>query len=89
MVRCADILVSASGQRHLVKGEWVRPGSIIIDVTIVRDQDGKIRGDVEFDKAVERAGWITPVPGGVGPMTRAALLQNTLIAAERRLAIGS
>lgn len=86
MVRSAEILVSASGQKHLVKGEWIREGSIVIDVTIVRDWDGKIRGDVEFDKAAERADWITPVPGGVGPMTRAALLQNTLIAAERRLA---
>lgn len=86
LVRSAEILVSASGQRQLVKGNWIRPGAIVIDVSIVRDADGRIHGDVEFDKAAMRASWITPVPGGVGPMTRLALLQNTLIAAERRLA---
>ncbi len=87
MVRSAEILVSASGQRHLVKGEWIRTGAIVIDVSIVRDVDGHIYGDVEFEEASQRASWITPVPGGVGPMTRASLLQNTLLAAERRLAI--
>ena len=59
----------------------------MIDVSIVRDVDGHIYGDVEFEEASQRASWITPVPGGVGPMTRASLLQNTLLAAERRLAI--
>ena len=86
LVRGAEILVSASGQRGLVQGDWIRPGAIVVDVTIVRDDDGRLHGDVEFDKACEHASWITPVPGGVGPMTRAALLQNTVIAAERRLA---
>ena len=86
LVAAAEVLVSASGQRELIKGDWIRPGAIVIDVTIVRDDDGRLYGDVEFDKARGRASWITPVPGGVGPMTRAALLQNTLIAAERRLA---
>jgi methylenetetrahydrofolate dehydrogenase (NADP+)/methenyltetrahydrofolate cyclohydrolase len=66
----------------LVKGEWIKPGAIVIDVGINRQADGKLRGDVEFAPAAERAGWITPVPGGVGPMTRACLLENTLYAAE-------
>ena len=86
LVRDAEVLVSASGQRQIVKGDWIRPGAIVVDVTIVRDDDGRLYGDVEFTEASKRASWITPVPGGVGPMTRAALLQNTLIAAERRLA---
>ncbi len=86
LVRSAEILVSASGQRDLVKGDWIRPGAIVIDVTIVRDADGGLHGDVEFEAAAARAAWITPVPGGVGPMTRLALLQNTLMAAERRFA---
>ena len=89
LVRSAEVLVTASGQQQLVKGDWIRPGAIVIDVSIVRDADGRVHGDVEFDKAFKRAGWITPVPGGVGPMTRLALLQNTLIAAERRLATRS
>lgn len=78
----ADIVVVAAGKPGLVKGEWIKPGAIIIDVGINRQADGKLVGDVEFDVAVERAGWITPVPGGVGPMTRACLLENTLYAAE-------
>jgi methylenetetrahydrofolate dehydrogenase (NADP+)/methenyltetrahydrofolate cyclohydrolase len=78
----ADILVSATGKPGLIRGEWIKEGAIVIDVGITRDEHGKIIGDVEFDVAAERAGWITPVPGGVGPMTRVALLQNTLIAAE-------
>ncbi len=89
LVRSAEVLVSASGQRQLVKGDWIRPGAIVIDVSIVRDSDGRIQGDVEFGKASQHASWITPVPGGVGPMTRLALLQNTIIAAERRLATRS
>ena len=78
----ADIVVVAAGKPGLVKGEWIKPGAIVIDVGINRQADGKLVGDVEFDVAVERAGWITPVPGGVGPMPRACLLENTLYAAE-------
>lgn len=78
----ADILVSATGAPGLIRGAWVKEGAIVIDVGIVRDADGKLTGDVEFEAARERASWITPVPGGVGPMTRVALLQNTLYAAE-------
>src|SRR3990167_3560285 len=78
----ADIVVVAAGKPGLVKGEWIKKGSIVIDVGINRTADGKLIGDVEFEVARERAGWITPVPGGVGPMTRACLLENTLHAAE-------
>lgn len=80
-VRQADILVSAVGKPDIIKGDWIKEGSTIIDVGQNRSADGKIIGDVEFDKAKERAAWITPVPGGVGPMTVAVLLTNTLIAA--------
>jgi methylenetetrahydrofolate dehydrogenase (NADP+)/methenyltetrahydrofolate cyclohydrolase len=69
--------VSATGVPRLVKGDWIKPGAIVIDVGITREGD-RLVGDVEFDVAVQRAAWITPVPGGVGPMTRAALLDNTL-----------
>ena len=82
-VRSADILVSATGMQGLIKGEWIKPGAIVIDIGITRDADGRLHGDVEFEEARKRASWITPVPGGVGPMTRVALLQNTLYAAER------
>ena len=78
----ADIVVVAVGKPGLVKGEWIKPGAIVIDVGINRQDDGKLVGDVTFDAALERASWITPVPGGVGPMTRAGLLENTLHAAE-------
>jgi len=77
----ADIVVVAVGKPGLVKGAWIKPGSIVIDVGINRLVDGKICGDVEFEPAAQRAAWITPVPGGVGPMTVATLLQNTLQAA--------
>jgi methylenetetrahydrofolate dehydrogenase (NADP+)/methenyltetrahydrofolate cyclohydrolase len=77
----ADIVVVAVGKPGLVKGEWIKPGAIVIDVGINRLADGKICGDVEFEPAAQRAAWITPVPGGVGPMTVATLLQNTLQAA--------
>ena len=80
--RSADILVSAVGKPGLVKGDWIKPGAIVIDVGITRADNGTLHGDVAFDEALEVAGWITPVPGGVGPMTRVAMLQNTLIAAE-------
>lgn len=78
----ADLVVVAVGKPNLVKGEWIKPGAIVIDVGINRQEDGKLIGDVEFDIALQRASWITPVPGGVGPMTRACLLENTLYAAE-------
>ncbi|MDX1816520.1 MAG: bifunctional methylenetetrahydrofolate dehydrogenase/methenyltetrahydrofolate cyclohydrolase FolD [Marinobacter sp.] len=78
----ADILIAAVGKPGLVKGEWIKPGSTVIDVGMNRTEDGKLRGDVEFEAAAERAAFITPVPGGVGPMTIATLLQNTLYAAD-------
>ncbi|MNZ30250.1 Bifunctional protein FolD protein [compost metagenome] len=79
----ADIVVVAVGKPGLVKGEWIKEGAIVIDVGINRQADGRLVGDVEFAPAAERASWITPVPGGVGPMTRACLLENTLYAAEQ------
>ncbi|WP_101496639.1 bifunctional methylenetetrahydrofolate dehydrogenase/methenyltetrahydrofolate cyclohydrolase FolD [Thiopseudomonas denitrificans] len=81
-VRRADLVVVAVGIPDLVKGEWIKPGAIVIDVGINRTASGTLIGDVGFDAAVERAAWITPVPGGVGPMTRAELLENTLQAYE-------
>ena len=81
-VRRSDLVVVAAGKPGLVKGEWIKPGAIVIDVGINRMEDGRLVGDVEFGRAAERASWITPVPGGVGPMTRAGLLENTLHAAE-------
>ena len=79
----ADIVVAGVGIANYVKGEWIKPGAIVIDVGINRLPDGKLAGDVEFETAVERAGWITPVPGGVGPMTVAMLMSNTLEACEK------
>ena len=73
----------AAGKPGLVKGEWIKPGAAVIDVGINREADGTLVGDVDFESAKARAGWITPVPGGVGPMTVATLLQNTLEAAEK------
>ncbi len=81
LVGQADIVVAAVGRPEMVKGAWVKPGAIVVDIGINRLDDGRIVGDVEFEAAKERAGWITPVPGGVGPMTVATLLQNTLEAA--------
>ena len=78
IVAGADLLVSAVGKPGFIKGEWIRPGAIVIDVGINRLESGKICGDVEFAAAQERAAWITPVPGGVGPMTVALLMKNTL-----------
>jgi methylenetetrahydrofolate dehydrogenase (NADP+)/methenyltetrahydrofolate cyclohydrolase len=80
----ADILIVAAGKPGLIPGEWVRPGSIVIDVGMNRLADGRLVGDVDFAVARERAAWITPVPGGVGPMTVAMLMHNTLQAARRR-----
>jgi methylenetetrahydrofolate dehydrogenase (NADP+)/methenyltetrahydrofolate cyclohydrolase len=79
--RNADILVAAVGRPEFVPGDWVKEGAIVIDVGINRTDEGKLVGDVAFDAAKERASWITPVPGGVGPMTIATLLENTLQAA--------
>ena len=78
----ADIVVSAVGKLNIIKGAWIKPGAIVIDVGINRLPDGSIGGDVEFDVARERAAWITPVPGGVGPMTITILIKNTLLAAK-------
>ena len=80
--RSADILVAAVGRPEFVPGDWVKEGAIVIDVGINRTDEGKLVGDVAFEAAKERASWITPVPGGVGPMTIATLLENTLQAAE-------
>ncbi len=74
----ADILVAAVGRAKLVKADWVKPGAAVIDVGMNRTEDGKLAGDVDFDEVSEKAGYITPVPGGVGPMTIAILLFNTL-----------
>jgi methylenetetrahydrofolate dehydrogenase (NADP+) / methenyltetrahydrofolate cyclohydrolase len=82
--RRAEILVVATGRAEMVRGDWIRPGAIIIDVGINRLPDGRLVGDVAFDECAEVAGMITPVPGGVGPMTIACLLENTVKAAERR-----
>ena len=81
-VRGADILVVAVGRPCLIPGDWVKPGAVVIDVGINRLDDGRLVGDVGFEAASQRASWITPVPGGVGPMTVATLMQNTLEAAE-------
>jgi methylenetetrahydrofolate dehydrogenase (NADP+)/methenyltetrahydrofolate cyclohydrolase len=81
----ADVVVAAVGQAELVRGAWIRPGAVVIDVGINRMPDGSLRGDVEFGPAGERAAFITPVPGGVGPMTVAMLLANTAGAAEHTL----
>lgn len=82
----AEVLVAAVGRPEMILGEWIRDGALVVDVGINRRGDGKVVGDVEFSAARERASWITPVPGGVGPMTVATLLQNTLEAARARQA---
>jgi methylenetetrahydrofolate dehydrogenase (NADP+)/methenyltetrahydrofolate cyclohydrolase len=84
LCRTADILVAAVGRAEMVRGDWVKPGAVVLDVGINRGLDGRLVGDVAFSEARERAGWITPVPGGVGPMTIACLLENTLRAAWAR-----
>jgi len=80
----ADLVVSATGKAGLIRGEWIKPGAIVIDIGITRLDDGRLCGDVDFAAAKERAAWITPVPGGVGPMTVATLMENTLLALELR-----
>jgi methylenetetrahydrofolate dehydrogenase (NADP+)/methenyltetrahydrofolate cyclohydrolase len=84
----AELLVVAVGKPGFIRGEWVRPGATVVDIGINRLADGKVVGDVEFSAARERAAFITPVPGGVGPMTVAMLMQNTLSAAGLREAVG-
>jgi len=84
-VREADIVVAAVGRPHLVKGDWVKQGAVVIDVGINRLEDGTLTGDVALEEAATRASFITPVPGGVGPMTIAMLLSNTVDAAEARV----
>ena len=83
-VREADIVVAAVGRPSLVKGDWIKEGAVVIDVGINRREDGTLTGDVDFEAAEKRASYITPVPGGVGPMTIAMLLSNTVDAAESR-----
>ncbi|WP_038210235.1 bifunctional methylenetetrahydrofolate dehydrogenase/methenyltetrahydrofolate cyclohydrolase FolD [Xenophilus azovorans] len=86
MTRQADVIVAAVGRQNLVTADMVKPGAVVIDVGMNRNAEGKLCGDVDFDGVKEVAGWITPVPGGVGPMTRAMLLVNTIEAAERATA---
>ncbi|MBG5950079.1 MULTISPECIES: bifunctional methylenetetrahydrofolate dehydrogenase/methenyltetrahydrofolate cyclohydrolase FolD [Proteus] len=81
-VEHADLVVVAVGKPNFIPGEWIKPGAIVIDVGINRLESGKVVGDVDFEAASQRAGWISPVPGGVGPMTVATLIQNTLQACE-------
>lgn len=81
--RQADVIVAAAGQRKVLTAGMVKPGAVVIDVGMNRDENGKLCGDVDFEGVRQVAGWITPVPGGVGPMTRAMLLVNTIEAAER------
>jgi methylenetetrahydrofolate dehydrogenase (NADP+) / methenyltetrahydrofolate cyclohydrolase len=85
-VKRADIVVAAVGRPQMVKGDWIKPGATVIDVGINRTADGLV-GDVDFAGALSVASAITPVPGGVGPMTIAVLLRNTLVSAERRLGV--
>lgn len=84
MVSRADLVVVAAGKPNLVKGSWIKPGAVVVDIGISRLPDGKLCGDVEFDVASQHASWITPVPGGVGPMTVATLMENTLLAQTLR-----
>lgn len=85
-VRRADILVAAVGKPGLIPGEWIQEGAVVIDVAMNRSADGKLCGDVDFEGASARAAYITPVPGGVGPMTRAVLMRNVLALAQAHLA---
>ena len=80
----ADILVAAVGRRGLITADMVKEGAVVVDVAMNRDENGKLCGDVDFAAVAEKAAYLTPVPGGVGPMTRAALMENTLLAARRR-----
>lgn len=82
-IQKADLLVSAIGKTGIIRSQWIRRGTIVIDVGMNRSIDGRLVGDIDFESAKKCAGWITPVPGGVGPMTVTALLQNTIYAAEQ------
>jgi methylenetetrahydrofolate dehydrogenase (NADP+) / methenyltetrahydrofolate cyclohydrolase len=82
MVRQADIVVAAVGRPNFVQGDWLKPGAVVLDVGINRMTNGRLCGDVDFESAITRAAWVTPVPGGIGPMTIAMLLANTLKAAQ-------
>jgi methylenetetrahydrofolate dehydrogenase (NADP+)/methenyltetrahydrofolate cyclohydrolase len=86
-VERADVVVAAVGKPHFVAGDWIKPGAAVFDVGINRDGAGKLIGDVEYERAFERAGWITPVPGGLGPMTIAMVLSNAVEAACRRVGL--
>lgn len=81
----AELVVAAVGKAHFIPGDWIRPGAAVFDVGINRDAAGRMVGDVEYDRAFERVGWITPVPGGLGPMTIAMVLSNVVEAASRRM----
>lgn len=85
LTRRADVLIAAVGRPKLVRRDMVKPGACVIDVGVNRLEDGKLAGDVDFQAVKEVAGWITPVPGGVGPMTIAMLLENCIRAASREL----
>ena len=87
-VRRSDVVVVATGVPHLIKGDWIKPGAVVIDVGINRGEGGRLVGDVEFEVARERAAAITPVPGGVGPMTISMLMWNTVLAARLRRGLG-
>ena len=84
VTRGADVLVSAVGKAGLIKGDMIKPGAVVIDVGMNRDAEGKLCGDVDFEGCKDKASWITPVPGGVGPMTIAMLMKNTLLCFEQR-----
>ena len=86
-VQQAEILAVAVGKPNIIPGDWIKKGAVVIDIGISRDANGKLTGDVQFDVAKERASWISPVPGGVGPMTVAMLLKNTLVASTLNLEI--
>lgn len=86
--RQADILVSAVGRTKLITADMVKPGAVVVDVAMNRNDQGKLCGDVDFQAVAEKASYITPVPGGVGPMTRAVLMENTLLAAKRHQNLG-
>lgn len=81
--RRADILITAAGQRGLITGDMVKEGAVVIDIAVNRDEQGQLCGDTVYDQVVEKASYITPVPGGVGPVTRAMLMENTFLAAKR------
>ena len=84
-MRSGDLLISAIGKPGVIQSEWITPGAIVVDVGINRLPNGRLEGDIDFEQAARRASWISPVPGGVGPMTRATLMLNTAEAAGLRV----